>query len=140
MPEYLYAGAAEVDITPDPGLMMDGYVGREGVNLGTHDPLMAQVLILRRESQPKIVIVTLDLLAVSADFTNPLRQKLADVIGTVSDAVIICASHTHCGPRGSQTWFPISEASAVPVMIHSRGLLLRTAIRSDGSSSGSLTG
>ncbi len=109
MSEFLLVGASEVDITPKVGLAMDGYVGREGVNLGTHDPLMAQVLILKRESHQPLIIVALDVLAVSAAFTDPMRQQLADVVGTVPEAVIICPSHTHCGPCGLQTWFPMGE-------------------------------
>jgi len=103
---YFYVGAAEVDITPPTGLTMDGYVARSGVSVGVHDPLMAQVLIIERGDMCA-VIVTLDVLAVSGKFALDLRQSIAQLVGT--DTVWLCPSHTHCGPRGLQNWFPVGQ-------------------------------
>ena len=112
MSEYMFAGVAEIDITPDIGLPMDGYTGRKGANLGTHDPLMAQLLVLQ-SGTARVVIISLDVLAVSEVFTQPLRQTLATILDTVPEAVVVCPSHTHCGPQGLQTWFP---ADAAPLL------------------------
>ena len=123
MSQGVFAGAAEVNITPPPGLLMDGYMARDAGSLGTHDPLMAQVLILRHDHQT-LVLVALDILAVTADFTNPLRHTLAAILNTVPDAVMICPSHTHCGPRGLQSWFPMGNSPALDMplvaFIHDR--------------------
>jgi hypothetical protein len=105
MTQLFFAGVAEVDITPPPDLPMDGYLAREGASLGTHDPLLAQVLIVS-DGDKKMALVTLDLLAVSAEFTDPLRAALAEKIGTSPTTIMICPSHTHCGPSGLQNWFP----------------------------------
>jgi neutral ceramidase len=105
MTQLFFAGVAEVDITPPPDLSMDGYLAREGTSLGTHDPLLAQVLIVS-DGEKRMALVTLDLLAVSAGFTDPLREALAEKIGTSPAAIMICPSHTHCGPSGLQNWFP----------------------------------
>lgn len=112
MPMTLYAGAAEADITPAPGLPMDGYAARSGVSAGAHDPLLAQVLVLA-ESGRRAAVVALDALAVSATFALPLRRRLAVLLATEPDAVLICPSHTHCGPAGLQDWFP--PGSAPPI-------------------------
>jgi neutral ceramidase len=117
----LQIGAAQVDITPPVGLAMDGYLARVGVNLGTHDLLQAQVLLLADDNQ-RAAIVTLDVLAVSAAFADTLRQSLASIFDTSTDAVMICASHTHCGPAGLRTRFGESPSldSQLTRMIHTR--------------------
>ncbi len=112
MSEYFFAGVAEIDITPEIGLPMDGYAARKGANLGIHDALMAQLLILQSGTS-RVVIISLDVLAVSAVFTQPLRQTLATIVDTVPEAVVVCPSHTHCGPQGLQTWFPADAAPSL---------------------------
>jgi len=105
-------GVAQVDITPPLGLPMDGYMARTGASEAVHDPLLAQVLALDDGSM-RVALVTLDVLAVSAGFADPLRRALADLLGTTADAVWIAASHTHAGPAGLQDWFPIGDAPAL---------------------------
>jgi Neutral/alkaline non-lysosomal ceramidase, N-terminal len=102
----------EVDITPSIGLPMDGYLARTGVSSGVHDPLMAQVLVLD-DGLTRAVIVTLDALAVSGAVTARLRRSLSTALGATTDAIMICASHTHAGPSGLQDWFPIGVSSGL---------------------------
>lgn len=109
MDELFVVGAAETDITPPIGLAMDGYMAREGGSTGIHDPLRAQVLVLDHHGQ-RAVIVALDVLGVSLSFSDRLRHALAAQIGASPDAVLIAASHTHAGPTGVQTWFPVDAA------------------------------
>jgi hypothetical protein len=108
----LHAGVSEIEITPAPGWPLDGYAARQGVSSGTHDPLLAQVLVLAAGDR-RAAIVAFDVLAVSGAFALPLRQEIARVLGTEADAVMVCASHTHCGPAGVQNWFPPGGAPAV---------------------------
>lgn len=105
MDQPLLVGAFEVDITPQIGLPMDGYSARIGVNRGIHDPLLAQILVLD-DSYLRVAIVALDVMAVSAVFTDKLRNSLATVLRTTLDAILICASHTHAAPAGLQDWNP----------------------------------
>src|SRR5450432_3305810 len=105
MAEQLLVDAFEVDITPQIGLPMDGYTARKRVNQGVHDPLLAQILVLD-DSRKRLSIVALDVMAVSAVFTDKLRTSLAAVLQTTPDAILICASHTHAAPAGLQDWIP----------------------------------
>src|SRR5438552_400011 len=100
------AGAMEVDITPPIGLGMDGYLARTGVSRGIHDPLMAQVLVLD-DGRMRAAVVALDVLAVSSSVTARLRRSLAQMLDTMPDSIMVCASHTHAGPSGLQDWFLI---------------------------------
>lgn len=109
----LLAGAARVDITPPPGQPMAGYpmlktdmaglqdtalyIGRQGVALGTHDPLFARALVLDN-GQTQLVLVAVDLIQVNADLTARLRATVQTRLGIPGDHVLIAASHTHSGP------------------------------------------
>ena len=57
----LLAGAASVDITPPPRLMMCGYAARTQRATGTHDPLTARALVIGDTA-----IVVADVLGVDA--------------------------------------------------------------------------
>lgn len=113
------AGVAEVDFTPAASLAMDGYLARDGPSVGAHDPLLGQVLVLS-DGDKRAALVTLDVLAVSAGFADDLRRSLASLLKTSIHAVMICASHTHCGPSGLQTWFGAS-LSLDPYLTHMIG-------------------
>jgi hypothetical protein len=102
MTEPFLVGAAEIDITPTVGLPMDGYMAREGVSIGVHDPLMAQVLVLELGSR-RAAMVTLDTLGIDTQVADLLRGDLAGLLQTSPEAILICASHTHAGPSGLRT-------------------------------------
>ncbi len=108
MDDEFYAGTAEVELTPALGLAMDGYMARVGTSAGVHDPLMAQALVLEFQGR-RAALVTLDVMAVSRNFTDSIRRDLAALLGTTTDAVLICASHTHSGPMGLQDRMPIGS-------------------------------
>jgi predicted neutral ceramidase superfamily lipid hydrolase len=100
-------GASEIDITPPAGLPMDGYLARgSATSQGTHDPLRAQVLALDN-GKWRLVLVTLDVLAVSNPFTGNLQHAIASLAATNPANVMVAASHTHAGPAGLQDWFPM---------------------------------
>ena len=94
------AGAAEVDITPPPGLPMYGYFERmqkRQIASGTLDPLYARVLVLEVSGR-RLALVTLDL---GRTFSEPWLDRLRTESRTSSaiNALIVTASHTHSGPN-----------------------------------------
>jgi hypothetical protein len=116
MMTILDAGVAEIEITPPANGPMDGYLARDGESEGSHDPLLAQILILK-QGEACAAVVTPDVLAVSADWAAPLRQTLAQLLDTSPAAILICPSHTHCGPLGLQTWFPLGDSPPLDVKL-----------------------
>ena len=66
----LLAGAAIVDITPPPGLMMCGYAARTEPATGTHDPLTARALVIGDTA-----IVVADVLGVHEDSCARIRAR-----------------------------------------------------------------
>jgi hypothetical protein len=94
------AGAAQVDITPPPGLPMYGYFNRiknHQLASGTLDPLYARVLVLETGDK-RLALVTLDL---GRTFREPWLDRLRSAAQKNSriDYLIVTASHTHSGPN-----------------------------------------
>ena len=97
--KQLLAGAVEIDITPPVGNGFDGYAARQGKSLGIHDPLLAQLLLLRL-GDAQIVLISLDLLGVGLAFTQRVRQGIQQAIGVLPDCTLVACSHTHSGVAG----------------------------------------
>ena len=105
VPDQLYASAVEIDITPPVGTGFDGYAARQGNSLGIHDPLLGQLLLLQ-SGQRKMVLISLDLLGISLDFTHQVRQGIAQAIEVPVDGTLIACSHTHSGAAGFLPYHP----------------------------------
>ncbi len=104
-PHPLYASAVEIDITPPVGTGFDGYAARQGNSLGIHDPLLGQLLLLQ-SGQRKMVLISLDLLGTSLDFTQQVRQGIAEAIEVPVDFTMATCSHTHSGAAGFLPYHP----------------------------------
>nr|MBC7243817.1 neutral/alkaline non-lysosomal ceramidase N-terminal domain-containing protein [Chloroflexota bacterium] len=99
MRKQLLAGAVEVDITPPVGAGFDGYSARQGTSLGVLDPLLAQLLLLKC-GEDQIVLISMDLLGVSLDFTQRVRAGIEQAIGVPTHCTMVTCSHTHSGAGG----------------------------------------
>lgn len=94
----LKAGCAKVDITPPVGVWLSGYSSRNKPSEGISDELYAKALVLD-DGQNKIAIVSADLLWVPLETTNEIRELVKQKIGIPENNVLICATHTHFGPK-----------------------------------------
>jgi len=99
MGKQLLAAAVETDITPPVGAGFDGYSAREGTSLGVHDPLLAQLLLLKSGTD-QVVLISMDLLGVELDFTQRVRLGIQQAIGGPAHCSVIACSHTHSGATG----------------------------------------
>jgi hypothetical protein len=104
--QALEAGVAQVDITPPPGFLLDGYPDPDSARIatGVRDPLFARVLILK-SGATRLGLVDLDLEDVFAPrYLAQLREAARpDVSNLLVDAI-----HTHSGP-------PLDSKPASPV-------------------------
>lgn len=92
----LLAGAAEVDITPPPGLPKAGHSRNAHSGNGFRTRLWAHVLHLR-SGTASLTFVQCDLLAGSAIVQRLVAEQLADTdVGLAG--LFIGATHTHAGP------------------------------------------
>lgn len=89
----LYAGAAQVDITPK----VAGYPHYRGPSTGVRDPLYAKALVLR-EGDQAIAIVVCDLLWIERQLSSRVRRLAGEKTGIPYSNILIAATHTHTSP------------------------------------------
>lgn len=92
----LLAGAAEVDITPPPGMPKAGHSANAHTGTGFRTRLHAHVLHLRGGTT-SITLVQCDLLAGSAIVQRLVADALADTDVRLA-GLFMGATHTHAGP------------------------------------------
>ena len=93
----LFAGVCETNITPPPGVWMSGYALRPSGAVGVHDELYARALVLD-DGRQRIVLLTADLIALPHEFSQGIRERIAEGLGITPHAVMIHCTHTHGGP------------------------------------------
>lgn len=92
------AGAAAVDITPRESLWMAGFARRTQPSQGVALPLHAKALALKAGHGAIAVIVTADLLGLTASVTGRVAAVVQQHHGIPRSHLLFNASHTHCGP------------------------------------------
>ena len=95
----MFAGIAEIDITPTGSVWMDGMI-RSHRSTGVHDPLRACALYLAPGTDPAaaFVLVAIDLIGLADRDALEARRGAAKATGIPADRIILAASHTHSGP------------------------------------------
>lgn len=91
-------GAASAKITPDRRLQMAGYAGRKEPAEGTEQDLFAKSLAIEDAEGNRLVFVTLDLIGVLAELRSGVEQQAREKYDLPPQALLMNASHTHCGP------------------------------------------
>ena len=92
------AGVATVDITPAPGIWMAGFAARTCPAEGVALPLQAKALALEDAAGRRAVVLTMDLLGVTAAMTDRIAEAVRARHGVAREGLLVNASHTHSGP------------------------------------------
>ena len=92
------AGAAAVDITPKPGVSLDGVISKPGPAKGVHDPLHARALVLD-DGQTRLAIVVTELCMIDRETCDQAKASIQQRTGLPPQRVLISAVHTHAAPR-----------------------------------------
>jgi neutral ceramidase len=93
----LLAGAAEVDLTPPPGLPKAGYSRNAHTGTGFRTRLRARVVHLRSGTS-SIAVVASDLLAGSAVLQHLVAARIRDSTDVPLAGLFVGATHTHGAP------------------------------------------
>jgi hypothetical protein len=91
------AALATTRITPTLPVYLAGYGDRKSPAAAVHEDLEALLLLLD-DGETRACLVTCDLLALSRDFSDPIREAVALAIGTTPDRVLTSCTHVHSGP------------------------------------------
>jgi neutral ceramidase len=92
------AGVASADITPPPGVWMAGYAARKEAAQDAAQPLHAKALAVEDAGGRRAVIVTLDLLGLTAPVVDRIASTVYRRCGLARRRLLLCSSHTHSGP------------------------------------------
>ena len=92
------AGLAKVCITPQSPVWMSGYAARTKPSEGVLQDLYARALALEDRSGERAVLITADLIGLSASTVSQLTGPIARRHGLARDQVLLAFSHTHGGP------------------------------------------
>lgn len=91
-------GLAQVKITPEQPLFMAGYASRDRPFERVTADLYAKALALEDREGHLAVLVTTDLIGLSAAIAEPICARLAERAGLKRDQILLNSSHIHTGP------------------------------------------
>lgn len=94
----LRAGAAAVDITPKPGVSLDGPISKNGPVTGVHDRLHARALVLD-DGKTRLAIVICDACMIGRDVFDATKKFVQQETGLPSQRMLMAATHTHAAVR-----------------------------------------
>jgi hypothetical protein len=93
------ASVATADITPAGSMWMAGYASRKKPSEGVAQRLFAKALAIEDQSGARLVIVTTDLIGIPRALRDYLSAEAEKQYKLPPDALLLNASHTHCGPE-----------------------------------------
>ena len=126
MDMHLKAGVRQIDITPPIGVTMSGYGSRDHASEGVLEPLSAVAIAFEQGDQACGLIVA-DLIGVELDFTQAVRDRVAELSNLAPERVFVCATHTHWGPALEPTDYLPTHLNASVSPEYTGHLALRLA-------------
>ena len=91
-------GAAQVDITPDYPIRLNGYGARTRESEGVDQHLFAQALAIGGDKTSLAVLITVDNVAVPAWLRDEVGARLAKTAGLQNERFALCSTHAHTAP------------------------------------------
>jgi len=89
----LYGNAAQIDITPSLGTLINGeFTSRYATKIA--DPLFAKALFLK-DNQTRILIIVVDICVMKRDFLDPLKARIYQETGIPVGNQLISSTHAH---------------------------------------------
>src|SRR4051812_5862518 len=97
--QFWKAGAGVMTVTPAELMWLAGWAVRTGPSRGILTELFAKALALEDHQGSRLVLLTADLIAVPRDLTATVADRVRERWGLPRERLMVCASHTHCGPE-----------------------------------------
>ncbi len=96
----LLIGIAEVNYTPEVGMDLDGnYRGSNYASRGIHDSLYSRAIVFANDKGEKAAMLTVDICHLSKEPVEMMRAYIASKSDIRAENIMICATHTHSGPK-----------------------------------------
>ncbi len=90
-------GVAEVDITPDYPIRMNGFLNRKQESVGVRQRVWAKALAIGKDDTTSVVI-TVDTLGIPEAITEEIEKRLNEKAKLPKGHLSITASHSHTAP------------------------------------------
>lgn len=97
-PTGFRAGAAKADITPKPGVLLDGPISKNGPVTGVWDPLHARAIMLD-DGTLRLAIVVCDACMIGRDVFDAAKLMVHQESGLPANRMLMAATHTHAAVR-----------------------------------------
>jgi hypothetical protein len=91
-------GAAQVDITPDYPIRLNGYGARTTESEGIDQHLFAQALAIGGDKKSLAILLTVDNVGVPAAVRNEVAARLTKEAGLRNERFALCSTHAHTAP------------------------------------------
>ena len=105
-------GLSAADITPERPVYLAGYASRNRPHEGVEAPIHAKVLALVDQRGHRCVILTTDLIGLTAAVAEPVCERLAAKTGLARADILLNSSHTHTGPALTLSTAPTTKMDA----------------------------
>ncbi len=113
MESQFFAGYAQTDYTPEPGLPLLGQMSQR-LATGARDPLQCHAMAMRQGDET-VVLVTADICMMEVWLVNAMQQEWARRTGLPAGSLILHATHTHDAPSATS----LLMETAVPEFVES---------------------
>jgi len=92
------SGVATAVITPTRPMPMSGYAARKAPAADKDQDLFGKALAIEDSGGNRVVFITLDLIGVIEPLRTAVEKQVAEKYNVPPHALVMNASHTHCGP------------------------------------------
>ena len=106
-------GAAQVDITPDYPVWLNGYAARQSECEGVDQHIFAQALAIGSSKKTLTLLITVDNVGVPGAVRDQVAARLAKKTGLRNERFALCSTHTHTAPMLSNS-IPNIFGAALP--------------------------
>ena len=105
-------GVARTKITPEQPVFLAGYASRNKPFERVETDLFAKALALEDRQGNRAVLVTTDLIGLSAAVAEPICERLHETAGLARQQILLNSSHIHTGPALSLSGAPAENRSS----------------------------
>lgn len=120
----LRAGAARVEITPEPGaaLPMSGYAGRKTGFTGIHDSIYVRAIVVDDGAQ-QAALLAWELIGVPDSLWEALSQRIAKETAIPVNNILVAGVHNHSAPSPHGMYGETSpQAAAYTTLLQDRAV------------------
>ena len=96
--ELVDVGVAQIDITPDYPIRLNGYGSRRTVSEGIIQRIYAKALVIGNDDAGPVVMVTVENCGLPDEFTEEVSHRLEQKAGIPRENFVACFTHTHSAP------------------------------------------